>query len=49
MSEKFKAKVLADGRITLPSVLRRIQGIKTGDIVEVQLLRKIRIPVKGVD
>jgi hypothetical protein len=47
MSEKFKTKVLADGRITIPLLLRRIQGIKTGDIAEPQLLQKITVPVEG--
>lgn len=46
MSEKFKAKVIADGRITIPLVLRELMNIDTGDFVEVQLLQKVQVPVK---
>jgi len=48
MSKKFKARVIADGRITLPLTLRELLGIDTGNIVEVQLLRKVQIPSKGI-
>lgn len=47
MPKNDKVKVLADGRITIPLLPRRIQGIKTGDIVAPQLLQKITVPVEG--
>lgn len=37
----FKSKVIADGRVTIPKDLREENGIVEGDIVELQLIRKI--------
>lgn len=33
MSEKFVARLIADGRITIPESIRIILGLKEGDLV----------------
>jgi len=48
MSEKFKAQVIADGRITISLTLRKLMSIESGDFVELQLLRKIVVVEKEV-
>lgn len=44
-SQTFISKVIADGRVTIPKEMRKIKGIKEGDFVEVQVLRKISASV----
>ena len=33
MSEKFVARLIADGRITIPESVREVLGLKEGDLV----------------
>lgn len=40
--QSFISKVIADGRLTIPKDLREKEGIREGDFLEVQVLRKIQ-------
>jgi len=42
-AESFISKVIADGRVTIPSKIREEHGIIEGDFVEVQVIRKINM------
>lgn len=42
-AESFISKVIADGRVTIPSKIREEHGIVEGDFVEVQVIRKINM------
>lgn len=46
MAEKFKAKVLNSGRVTIPFLIREMHGIETDDIVELQFVQKVTVSVK---
>lgn len=40
-TKTFISRVIADGRVTIPMELRKDQGIKEGDFVELQITRII--------
>jgi bifunctional DNA-binding transcriptional regulator/antitoxin component of YhaV-PrlF toxin-antitoxin module len=40
-TKKFIAKVFQNGKITIPSELRKMMKIRDGDFVQVIILRKI--------
>lgn len=41
MANTFKTKIVSMGRITIPIEIRRALGLKEGDMVEVNDLRKL--------
>ena len=41
MAETFVARVIADGRVTIPEYLRELFRVKEGDLVRVTLIEKV--------
>jgi len=46
--QTFTAKIISEGRITVPETTRMLLDLKEGDIVEVKL-RRIEKEVKPID
>ena len=42
MANRFVARIISGGRITIPETLRDVLGVKDGDLVEVELKGKIK-------
>ena len=42
MGERFVARVVAKGKVTIPAEIRTLHGIKDGDFVELEFLRVLR-------
>jgi len=45
--ESFKAEVISGGRITIPDLIRKLEDIKDGDVVEVKLKKLKEAPTDG--
>ena len=41
MANKFVARIISGGRITVPETLRQVFDIEDGDLVEMELKRKV--------
>jgi len=37
MGNRFVARVISGGRVTIPETIRELLGVKDGDLVEVQI------------
>jgi len=42
MTNNFVARIISDGRITIPDTLRELFDIKDGDLVELEIKRKVK-------
>lgn len=45
--ERFVARVLQDGKVTIPKRLRELLGVKDGDYVRLDLVEVIEVKQKG--
>jgi bifunctional DNA-binding transcriptional regulator/antitoxin component of YhaV-PrlF toxin-antitoxin module len=45
--ERFVAKVLQDGKVTIPKRLRYLHGIEAGDYVRLDLVEVIKVKQKS--
>jgi AbrB family looped-hinge helix DNA binding protein len=39
MSNRFTAKIIADGRVTIPDTLRELLSLNEGDFVEIEVTK----------
>jgi bifunctional DNA-binding transcriptional regulator/antitoxin component of YhaV-PrlF toxin-antitoxin module len=44
--KKFTAKILPDGKVTVPVELREVFGLKGGELIEFEIVQIIRMEAK---
>jgi len=48
MSNRFVARLISGGRVTIPETIRELLDVKDGDLVEMEVKGKVLVPVKEV-